>query len=117
MQKQRRNNVVVVFDVSLLLIAFERLVLCSFSSCRATGIMAEMRSTFGVNDCRLLCINSAIHGTEEHQENPWASYVRQILILGLCVVLLHALIYTSLSFRKIMLQVTSSWVASLVWMI
>ncbi|KAL8527010.1 hypothetical protein ACS0TY_016031 [Phlomoides rotata] len=41
---------------------------------KATGIMAEMRSTFGVNDCRLLCINSAVDGTEEHQENPWASY-------------------------------------------
>ncbi|KAL0287075.1 UNVERIFIED_CONTAM: protein RRP6-like 2, partial [Sesamum angustifolium] len=26
---------------------------------RASGILAEMRSTFGANDCRLLCINSS----------------------------------------------------------
>ncbi|KAI3473381.1 hypothetical protein Pfo_030671 [Paulownia fortunei] len=33
-----------------------------------------MRSTFGANGCRLLCINSSADGAEEHQENPWASY-------------------------------------------
>ncbi|KAL3628138.1 hypothetical protein CASFOL_027184 [Castilleja foliolosa] len=41
---------------------------------RATGVLTEMRSTFGPNDCRLLCINSSAHGMEVHQENPWASY-------------------------------------------
>ncbi|GFQ01431.1 trafficking protein particle complex subunit 8 [Phtheirospermum japonicum] len=40
----------------------------------ATGVLTEMRSTFGPNDCRLLCINSSANGMEEHQENPWASY-------------------------------------------
>ncbi|CAA0837822.1 Tetratricopeptide repeat (TPR)-like superfamily protein [Striga hermonthica] len=41
---------------------------------KATGVMTEMRSTFGATDCRLLCINSSTHGMEEHQENPWAYY-------------------------------------------
>ncbi|XP_075488259.1 uncharacterized protein LOC142527363 [Primulina tabacum] len=41
---------------------------------KATSILTEMRSTFGVNDCRLLCINSSPDGLEEHQENPWAYY-------------------------------------------
>lgn len=41
---------------------------------KASGILAEMRSTFGANDCRLLCINSSADGTEEHQQNPWVSY-------------------------------------------
>ncbi|KAG8376802.1 hypothetical protein BUALT_Bualt09G0101800 [Buddleja alternifolia] len=41
---------------------------------KATGILTEMRNTFGANDCRLLCINSSTDDTEEHQENPWAYY-------------------------------------------
>ncbi|KAL0374799.1 UNVERIFIED_CONTAM: Trafficking protein particle complex subunit [Sesamum radiatum] len=41
---------------------------------KASGILTEMRSTFGANDCRLLCINSSGDGAEEHQENLWASY-------------------------------------------
>lgn len=41
---------------------------------KATSILTEMRSTFGVNDCRLLCINSSPDGLEQHQENPWAYY-------------------------------------------
>ncbi|KAK6147266.1 hypothetical protein DH2020_018178 [Rehmannia glutinosa] len=41
---------------------------------KATGVLTAMRSTFGANDCRLLCINSSADGMEEHQENPWASY-------------------------------------------
>ncbi|KAL6521190.1 hypothetical protein OROGR_017759 [Orobanche gracilis] len=40
----------------------------------ATGVLAGMRSTFGANDCRLLCINSSVHGMEKRQEYPWASY-------------------------------------------
>ncbi|KAL2464074.1 Tetratricopeptide repeat (TPR)-like superfamily protein [Forsythia ovata] len=40
---------------------------------KATRILTEMRSTFGVNDCRLICINSSADGFGEHQENPWAS--------------------------------------------
>ncbi|KAL0288926.1 UNVERIFIED_CONTAM: protein RRP6-like 2 [Sesamum calycinum] len=45
---------------------------------RASGILAEMRSTFGANDCRLLCINSSSDGAEEHRENLWASYKTSI---------------------------------------
>ncbi|PIN03140.1 Protein with predicted involvement in meiosis (GSG1) [Handroanthus impetiginosus] len=41
---------------------------------KATAILTEMRSTFGANNCRLLCINSSADCVEEHQENPWASY-------------------------------------------
>lgn len=41
---------------------------------KATGTLAEMRSTFGSNDCHLLCINSSADGMEEHQQNPWVSY-------------------------------------------
>ncbi|XP_077245173.1 tetratricopeptide repeat (TPR)-like superfamily protein isoform X2 [Tasmannia lanceolata] len=33
-----------------------------------------MRSTFGSNDCRLLCINSAQSRVVERDNNPWASY-------------------------------------------
>ncbi|KAK4396586.1 Trafficking protein particle complex subunit [Sesamum angolense] len=45
---------------------------------KASGILTEMRSTFGANDCRLLCINSSADGAEEHQENLWASYKTSI---------------------------------------
>ncbi|KAA8518448.1 hypothetical protein F0562_015922 [Nyssa sinensis] len=39
-----------------------------------TKILAAMRSTFGSNDCRLLCINSSEDGLVEHQENPWVPH-------------------------------------------
>ncbi|KAL0338695.1 UNVERIFIED_CONTAM: Trafficking protein particle complex subunit [Sesamum angustifolium] len=45
---------------------------------KASGILTEMRSAFGANDCRLLCINSSADGAEEHQENLWASYKTSI---------------------------------------
>lgn len=38
---------------------------------RATGILAEMKSTFGSTDCRLLCINSSAGGDGELKDNPW----------------------------------------------
>ncbi|GLT94814.1 hypothetical protein SLE2022_125350 [Rubroshorea leprosula] len=41
---------------------------------KATKILTEMRSTFGPNDCQLLCINSSQDGPIEHQENPWAPF-------------------------------------------
>ncbi|KAJ0088800.1 hypothetical protein Patl1_32731 [Pistacia atlantica] len=44
------------------------------SSEKATKVLSEMRSTFGPNDCHLLCINSSHDGKIEHQDNPWASY-------------------------------------------
>lgn len=44
---------------------------------RATKTLAEMRSTFGANCCRLLCINSSKDGSEEH-ENLWAAYKTDI---------------------------------------
>ncbi|CAH9127748.1 unnamed protein product [Cuscuta epithymum] len=40
---------------------------------KATKILADMRVTFGVNDCHLLCINSSADGTADHQVNFWAS--------------------------------------------
>lgn len=44
------------------------------SSERATKILAEMRNTFGSNDCRLLCINSSQDGLVDHEPNPWDPY-------------------------------------------
>ncbi|KAJ0027452.1 hypothetical protein Pint_36181 [Pistacia integerrima] len=44
------------------------------SSEKATKVLSEMRSTFGPNDCHLLCINSSHDGEIEHQDNPWDSY-------------------------------------------
>lgn len=41
----------------------------------ATKILTGMRSTFGLHDCRLLCINSSLDGLLDHQENLWAPYV------------------------------------------
>ncbi|KAG7958379.1 hypothetical protein I3843_10G018400 [Carya illinoinensis] len=41
---------------------------------KATKILADMRSTFGLHDCRLLCINSSDHELIERQDNPWAPY-------------------------------------------
>lgn len=41
---------------------------------KANRILTEMRSTFGVNDCRLICVNSSADGFGEHQENLWAYY-------------------------------------------
>lgn len=38
-----------------------------------------MKSTFGSNDCRLLYLNSSQDGLVEHEDNPWAPYVSQIL--------------------------------------
>ena len=34
-----------------------------------------MKSTFGSNECQLLCINSSHDGPVERQDNPWAPYV------------------------------------------
>ncbi|KAI7991478.1 Trafficking protein particle complex subunit 8 [Camellia lanceoleosa] len=41
---------------------------------KTTKFLTEMRSTFGSNDCGLLCVNSSPDGLVEHQENPWALY-------------------------------------------
>ncbi|KAK1435003.1 hypothetical protein QVD17_00758 [Tagetes erecta] len=42
---------------------------------RATKILAEMRSKFGSNDCRLLCINSSQNQLDDRKPNPWNPYV------------------------------------------
>ncbi|ERN15998.1 hypothetical protein AMTRI_Chr11g151670 [Amborella trichopoda] len=42
------------------------------SSNRANELLAEMRSTFGPNDCRMLCINSYKEGDEQRNDNPWS---------------------------------------------
>ncbi|KAK4833890.1 hypothetical protein QYF36_012927 [Acer negundo] len=44
------------------------------SSEKAAKILTEMRSTFGPNECHLLCINSSQDGKIEHQDNPWDLY-------------------------------------------
>ncbi|XWS66568.1 hypothetical protein CRYUN_Cryun05aG0210700 [Craigia yunnanensis] len=41
---------------------------------KATKLLSEMRSTFGPNDCQLLCINSSQDGQIHHQDNPWAPF-------------------------------------------
>ncbi|XAR64788.1 hypothetical protein NMG60_11008624 [Bertholletia excelsa] len=41
---------------------------------KATKILMEMKSTFGSNECGLLCINSSQDGLEGNHENPWALY-------------------------------------------
>ncbi|CAN8256112.1 unnamed protein product [Cochlearia groenlandica] len=40
---------------------------------RTSKVLSEMRSTFGNNECNLLCTNSSKEGNVEHQANPWAS--------------------------------------------
>ncbi|XP_050228133.1 uncharacterized protein LOC126677515 [Mercurialis annua] len=42
------------------------------SSEKATKLLAEMKNTFGANDCHMLCINSSEDERIEHQENLWA---------------------------------------------
>ncbi|XP_043712997.1 trafficking protein particle complex subunit 8 isoform X2 [Telopea speciosissima] len=44
------------------------------SSEKATNVLTEMRSTFGINDSRLLCINSAKDGSEERIGSLWTPY-------------------------------------------
>ncbi|CAH8387707.1 unnamed protein product [Eruca vesicaria subsp. sativa] len=41
---------------------------------RTSKVLSEMRSTFGHNECNLLCTNSSKEGNIEHQANPWASF-------------------------------------------
>lgn len=41
---------------------------------KASKILTEMRSTFGSNDCQLLCINSSHDGFVERQDDPWCLY-------------------------------------------
>ncbi|ESQ41618.1 hypothetical protein EUTSA_v10012466mg [Eutrema salsugineum] len=41
---------------------------------RTSKVLSEMRSTFGNNECNLLCTNSSKEGDVEHQANPWASF-------------------------------------------
>ncbi|KGN59220.1 trafficking protein particle complex subunit 8 [Cucumis sativus] len=44
------------------------------SSEKASKMLAEMRSTFGSNDCQLLCINSSHDGHIERQDDPWSLF-------------------------------------------
>ncbi|KAK3028703.1 hypothetical protein RJ639_038956 [Escallonia herrerae] len=41
---------------------------------KALKVLADMRSTFGLNACRLLCLNSSQDGLADHQENLWAPF-------------------------------------------
>lgn len=42
---------------------------------RAMNILAEMKSTLGLNDCKLLCINSSTEADGADAENSWLPYV------------------------------------------
>lgn len=50
------------------------------SSEKASKILTEMRSTFGSNDCQLLCINSSHDGHIERQDDPWGLFKPDALI-------------------------------------
>lgn len=41
---------------------------------KAAKILTEMRNTFGLSDCQLLCINSSPTELVERQDNPWAPF-------------------------------------------
>jgi hypothetical protein len=38
------------------------------------NILAEMKSTLGLNDCKLLCINSSTEADGADAENSWLPY-------------------------------------------
>jgi trafficking protein particle complex subunit 8 len=40
------------------------------------NVLAEMRSTLGLNDCKLLCINSSTEAGGSDADNSWLPYVR-----------------------------------------
>jgi len=39
------------------------------------NVLAEMRSTLGLNDCKLLCINSSTEADGSNPDNSWLPYV------------------------------------------
>ncbi|MBA0625032.1 hypothetical protein Godav_010285 [Gossypium davidsonii] len=39
-----------------------------------------MRSTFGPNDCQLLCINSSQDGQTRHKDTPWSTFVNYLTL-------------------------------------
>nr|KJB61956.1 hypothetical protein B456_009G393900 [Gossypium raimondii] len=46
---------------------------------KATKILTEMRSTFGPNDCQLLCINSSQDGQTRHKDTPWSTFIKNLM--------------------------------------
>jgi hypothetical protein len=42
---------------------------------RAVNVLAEIRSTLGLNDCKLLCINSSTEADTSNAEDSWLPYV------------------------------------------
>jgi hypothetical protein len=42
---------------------------------RAVNVLAEMRSNLGLNDCKLLCINSSTEADTSNAEDSWLPYV------------------------------------------
>jgi hypothetical protein len=48
---------------------------------RAVNILAEMRSTLGLNDCKLLCINSSTQADGSDADNSWLPYVSALNFL------------------------------------
>jgi hypothetical protein len=53
---------------------------------RAVNILAEMRSTLGLNDCKLLCINSSSQADGNDADNSWLPYVSALnYLLLICI--------------------------------
>uniref|UniRef100_A0A0E0GUM1 Trafficking protein particle complex subunit 8 n=1 Tax=Oryza nivara TaxID=4536 RepID=A0A0E0GUM1_ORYNI len=45
----------------------------------AMNILAEMKSTLGLNDCKLLCINSSTEADGADAENSWLPYIKDFM--------------------------------------
>ncbi|ONM10029.1 Tetratricopeptide repeat (TPR)-like superfamily protein [Zea mays] len=45
----------------------------------AVNVLAEMRSTLGLNDCKLLCINSSTEAGGSNADNSWLPYKALVL--------------------------------------
>uniref|UniRef100_A0A0E0KJW9 Trafficking protein particle complex subunit 8 n=1 Tax=Oryza punctata TaxID=4537 RepID=A0A0E0KJW9_ORYPU len=45
----------------------------------AMKILAEMKSTLGLNDCKLLCINSSTEADGVDAENSWLPYIKDFM--------------------------------------
>ncbi|PPE01630.1 hypothetical protein GOBAR_DD01347 [Gossypium barbadense] len=41
--------------------------------------LSMMRSTFGPNDCQLLCINSSQDGQTRHKDTPWSTFIKNLM--------------------------------------
>jgi hypothetical protein len=74
------------------------------------NVLAEMRSTLGLNDCKLLCINSSTEAGGSNADNSWLPYVSILnyLILNFSNVFKFQQIYNLLIVFSL-LNAESSW--------